>query len=850
MDQTSGSSSSHFVVPTIIDVPELIVTRDDADFGDESNLTTILIGKIQFLALALNYTINLGNIWRFPALCYKHSGGAFLLAYSLALIVIGVPLFLLELAFGQYANESPITIWRISPAFEGIGYSMCLISALVAIYYNVINSYSLYYLFASILSVFDSGLSFNSCDYSWNSDQCLFSSTAKVSANFALNQFKDLAARLLSPSNCNSTNTTDRISVLIEKSLPNNKTMSYQTSLNLIKLNSGDDSANILLFPDLASNRNTSGDHTGGLNLSGLVNATVFANNCKPISAFVNSNPFEFEKIISDFAINDDDNNTNTNNITTTNSIRHLIMPTNEYFFNNILNVSSSINEVSYFNINLWICLMLNWSLVFVILNRNSLIQTQISGKLAIICLSVPYICFTCLFLRSIFLQGSLIGIYNYLSVDFSLLSNIDVWCDAVTQIFFSLSPCWGGIITLASMNKFHNNFYSDAMTLVALNYATSLLCGLICFATLGYMAEFSAINFNDITDKGLGFAFVIYSQLVAQMPMPIISAIILFSIIYFLGIMSQLTILEFVVSTIVDIKPRTLRYRKHLILMITCVIMILLSSILCLNNGFHLLQVLDYFGGTYTALTIGLIELIAISWVYGIESFVQDIDDMISVHKSLFPSRAYWSFMWKYLTPSVIFALLLFTLTDLQLLSYNDKPYPSWTNTFGLLLTACCLSCIPAIALLRIAMTPKGSLLDKITFLCKPSEDWGKLLESIQMYACAVHDMTIHTFNNNHVNIYISNNKPFVLAPSSNLFNINRHMTLDDNERANIYTNSQDSTSLGYDQESNDEDLKFIDGKASYIIPEEDEDDDDDDDDDEDNYNETGGLITNETDV
>ena len=61
-----------------------------------------------FLLAALGSAIGLGNIWRFPTVAGEHGGGAFLLAYLLAVLLLGVPLLIAELAIGRAGRAGPL----------------------------------------------------------------------------------------------------------------------------------------------------------------------------------------------------------------------------------------------------------------------------------------------------------------------------------------------------------------------------------------------------------------------------------------------------------------------------------------------------------------------------------------------------------------------------------------------------------------------------------------------------------------------------------------------------------------------------------------------------------------------
>ncbi|XP_074593255.1 sodium- and chloride-dependent GABA transporter 3-like [Brevipalpus obovatus] len=135
--------------------------------------------KFEFIFSSMAFSIGLGNVWRFPYLCFKNGGGAFFIPYFVCLFGAGIPIYFLEVAIGQYWQNGGITVWHlIQPIMKGIGYGTTVICFYLNIYYIVILAWAFLYLYYS----FSKTLPWATCNNPWNTPGC-FNSTSMIPLN-------------------------------------------------------------------------------------------------------------------------------------------------------------------------------------------------------------------------------------------------------------------------------------------------------------------------------------------------------------------------------------------------------------------------------------------------------------------------------------------------------------------------------------------------------------------------------------------------------------------------------------------------------------------------------------------
>ncbi|XP_032432477.1 sodium- and chloride-dependent GABA transporter ine [Xiphophorus hellerii] len=142
--------------------------------------------QIEFTLAGIGCAVGLGNVWRFPYLCYRSGGGAFLVPYLLMLVVLGIPLLYMELTVGQYTRRGPVhALAIVCPLFKGVGIASVAISFIMCTYYNIVITWALYYLFSS----FQAPLPWQSCNNTWNTPNCTDHATNSSHSSTASQEF-------------------------------------------------------------------------------------------------------------------------------------------------------------------------------------------------------------------------------------------------------------------------------------------------------------------------------------------------------------------------------------------------------------------------------------------------------------------------------------------------------------------------------------------------------------------------------------------------------------------------------------------------------------------------------------
>ncbi|KAK3101625.1 hypothetical protein FSP39_004979 [Pinctada imbricata] len=335
-----------------------------------------------------------------------------------------------------------------------------------------------------------------------------------------------------------------------------------------------------------------------------------------------------------------------------------------------------------------------------------------------------PYVVLFILFFRGVTLPGASKGIIYYLKPRFDKLGDAKVWSDAAAQIFFALSPAWGGLITLSSYNKFHNNCFKDSLIVGIGNILTSLFAGFVIFAIVGYLANELNMDVDKVVDQGAGLAFIVYPDVVTRLPISPLWSILFFIMMITLGMGSEFALLETVMTAIQDTYPQ-LRAKKTWVVLTVCIIGFLGGLSVTCRGGMFILQLMDSYVSSWSVFMMAALESVIVGWVYGGERFIQDIEMMIGQKNVHFHN--FFKLFWKFLSPFTLMFVLFFNLIQYRPLEFGDYVYPMWANGIGWVLSMIPITFIVTIAINKIIHAPKDKTIwERIKFLLKPSPQWG----------------------------------------------------------------------------------------------------------------------------
>uniref|UniRef100_A0A3B4X9X6 Transporter n=1 Tax=Seriola lalandi dorsalis TaxID=1841481 RepID=A0A3B4X9X6_SERLL len=432
--------------------------------------------------------------------------------------------------------------------------------------------------------------------------------------------------------------------------------------------------------------------------------------------------------------------------------------PTQYFFYRETLDISSSIEGNGGVHTGQALCLVLAWVITYLFIVRG----VKSTGKVVYFTATFPYLVLFIYLIRGVTLHGAMNGVKYMFTPKMEQLADPTTWINAATQIFFSLGLGFGSLIAFASYNQYNNNFERQAIVVSLINSGTSIFASIVTFAIYGFKATVNYENclertrvlllntfnlaedtitmdtvyewteklnatypqqFAEIANKletcdleseldtaveGTGLAFIVYSEAIKNMPVSQLWSVLYFVMLLLLGMGSMLGNVTAIITPLRDFKIVSSTGLKECVFPtgLVCLFCLLLGLGFTTPSGNYWFTMFNDYGATFSLLFIVLIEVIAVSYIYGIRRFEKDIEDMLG-HRP----NWYWKIMWGFTSPILLIGL--FIIYIVKYIQGGTPTYQAWNKELvmvteypvfgqvfiGLLLVSS-VSCVPLTAL------------------------------------------------------------------------------------------------------------------------------------------------------
>ncbi|XP_045603301.1 sodium-dependent nutrient amino acid transporter 1 isoform X2 [Procambarus clarkii] len=387
-----------------------------------------------------------------------------------------------------------------------------------------------------------------------------------------------------------------------------------------------------------------------------------------------------------------------------------------QYFYNYVLHVADNIdNGLGVPDWRLTLCLLFSWVVLFFTLAKG----VQSSGKVAYFTALFPYVVLFTLLGRGASLPGAVNGILYFIVPQWEKLLDPNVWYAAVTQSFFSLSVGFGAIINFASFNKFNHNVYRDAWIISLVDTLTSLLAGFTIFSILGNLAYQLDTDVKNVVRGGSGLAFISYPDALAKFTWaPQLFAVLFFLMLFTLGVGSAAGLTGNIITIICEQFPAI---PKFYVTVIICISGFLIGLVYVTPGGQWILDLVDFFGGGFIIYILVIVETIAVNHIYGYSNFMRDLKFMMNINLGI-----YWKFCWVFFIPVSLSAILVYSLVDFKLPTFDNKDYPVIAYACGWILAAVALGMVPLCFIHALYINDKSAFSEKLKAVFKAKDTWG----------------------------------------------------------------------------------------------------------------------------